>query len=98
MDNLASNEISAALLAEDFEPTLASARSGNSDSFSRLTEPYRPELHTHCYRMMGSLEDTEDLVQETFLRAWLRLETYCPSRRGSIDHHTLIRRQWNEKV
>ncbi|WP_235503494.1 RNA polymerase subunit sigma-70 [Aeromicrobium sp. Root344] len=44
--------------------------------FSDLAEPHRRELHVHCYRMLGSFEDAEDTVQETFLRAWRRRETY----------------------
>jgi RNA polymerase sigma-70 factor, ECF subfamily len=49
---------------------------GDGDAFRELTEPYRRELQLHCYRILGSPRDAEDLVQETLLAAWRSLNGF----------------------
>jgi RNA polymerase sigma-70 factor (ECF subfamily) len=60
------------------EPSLLdAARHGDHQAFERLIAPYRRELLVHCYRLLGSNEDAEDVLQETWLRAWRRLNTFA---------------------
>jgi RNA polymerase sigma-70 factor (TIGR02960 family) len=62
--------------ASVIEQTLARARAGDEDAFRELTDPYRRELQLHIYRIVGSAQDAEDLLQETLLAAWRGLERF----------------------
>ncbi len=61
---------------------LLAAQRGDEHAFVQLTGPHRRSLHLHCYRMLGSLHDADDALQETLLRAWRGLPDYQP--RGSL--------------
>jgi RNA polymerase sigma-70 factor (ECF subfamily) len=56
---------------------------GDEAAFAALTEPYRRQLHLHCYRMLGSFDEAEDMVQETLLRAWRG--------RGGFEGRSMVR-------
>jgi RNA polymerase sigma-70 factor (TIGR02960 family) len=56
--------------------TLSRARAGDEEAFRELIDPYRGELQVHCYRILGSVQDAEDLLQETLLAAWRGLERF----------------------
>jgi RNA polymerase sigma-70 factor (ECF subfamily) len=69
--------------ATDERCLVAAAQAGDERAFRQLVEPYRAALEVHCYRMLGSPHDAEDLVQETLLRAWNGLERF--ERRASVN-------------
>src|SRR5436305_10582851 len=55
---------------------LDAASNGSEEAFAALVEPHRRELHAHCYRMLGSVHDAEDALQDALLRAWRGLAKF----------------------
>jgi RNA polymerase sigma-70 factor (ECF subfamily) len=60
----------------DDDEVIAALRSGDQAAFATVTERFRRQLHVHCYRMLGSFDEAEEVVQETFLRAWRARRTF----------------------
>src|SRR5262244_2209585 len=70
------------------EATLARAQAGDGEAFRELIQPYRGELQAHCYRILGSVQDAEDVLQEALLAAWRSL--------GRFDGRSL--RSWLYRI
>ena len=71
----ATRPVSLASMADERQ-LLEAARAGDGDAYGQLVGPYRGELHAHCYRMLGSVPDAEDALQEALLRAWRGLPRF----------------------
>ena len=76
-------------MTQDENTYLKAARAGNQEAFAQLIDPYRRQLLVHCYRILGSFEDAEDMLQETLVRVWKHLDSF--ERRSSL-------RTWLYKV
>ena len=63
-------------VAEGDEPRVCRAQARDPETLAELVAPYRPELQLHCYRILGSIQDAEDMVQETLLSAWRALDRF----------------------
>jgi RNA polymerase sigma-70 factor (ECF subfamily) len=73
---VAVNDLAAAAI--DPPKLVAAARAGDEEAFVKLTGPQRAGLHAHCYRLLGSLHDADDALQETLLRAWRGIGRFEP--------------------
>jgi RNA polymerase sigma-70 factor (ECF subfamily) len=62
----------------EVSPLIVAARTGDERAFVELTAPHRAALHAHCYRVLGSLHDADDALQETHLRAWRAIDRFEP--------------------
>src|ERR1700758_2623859 len=77
---------------------LACAQAGDERAFRRLIEPYRHALEVHCYRMLGSAQDAEDMAQETLLRAWRALERFEPRAQFQTWLYRIATNAWLEEL
>ena len=68
---------------EEQVKTLEAARAGNKEAFAQLVDPYRLELLVHCYRILGSFEDAEDMLQEGFIKVFSQIHTF--ENRGALE-------------